>query len=360
MQKRADEIKLASDLGHRPARIAIGDGFSNFTADMWKTFIMIFAILITWDFLDEIDKKILAYFVRACKILTGRELQKKELDEAFERMNGILGSYQNNKRNIEPKLLKIINENSFLKYFLSNCDDELLRTSLDFIKPQKSTGSLAALDDFTSDEYQDFIRLTLIEDESAIRTEPFPGMLMDPYKETALLTDILNLLVEYYENLYNNNFISISSMIDSTAQHEKSSYILARFVQDDRTVDTYPGQIQFFFKHTIYKRQSLVYSLALVRWYKPVQDHKIRYHFQVDKEDINSCNIELWSNEFYAMSRDSIIPIYNILGKFIKCKFCVEKRNLKEYMTEQCDIWKEKFIRTFLNSQNLVIKDLQG
>ena len=85
---------------------------------------------------------------------------------------------------------------------------------MDFIKPRKSTGSLAALDDFTSDEYQDFIRLALIEDESAIGTEPFPGMLMDPYKETALLTDILNLLVEYYENLYNDNFISISSMID--------------------------------------------------------------------------------------------------------------------------------------------------
>ena len=204
-----------------------------------------------------------------------------------------VGSYQNSKRNIEPELLRIINENSFLKYFLSNCDDELLRTSLDFIKPRKSTGSLAALDDFTNDEYQDFIRLALIEDESAIGTEPFPGMLMDPYKETTLPTDILNLLVEYYENLYNDDhFISISSMIDPSnnivvnsnikqygrlrigadiygsvqaARHEKSAYILARFVQDDGTVDTYPGQVQFFFEHTVYKQQSLVHSLALVR-----------------------------------------------------------------------------------------------
>jgi hypothetical protein len=126
-----------------------------------------------------------------------------------------VGSYQNSKRNIEPELLRIINENSFLKYFLFNCDDKLLRTSLNFIKPRKSTGSLAALDDFTSDKYQDFIRLALIEDESAIGTEPFPGMLIDPYKEMTLPTDILNLLVEYYENLYNDDhFISISSMID--------------------------------------------------------------------------------------------------------------------------------------------------
>ena len=44
---------------------------------------MIFAIPVTWDFLGEIDQKILAYFVRACIILTSRELQKNELDEAF-------------------------------------------------------------------------------------------------------------------------------------------------------------------------------------------------------------------------------------------------------------------------------------
>ena len=80
MQKRADTIKISSDLGRRPVRIATGEGFSNFTADMWKTFILIFAIPITWSFLGEIDRKILAYFVRACKILTSRELQKIELN----------------------------------------------------------------------------------------------------------------------------------------------------------------------------------------------------------------------------------------------------------------------------------------
>ena len=34
MQKRADAIKITSDLERRPVRIATGDGFSNFTADM--------------------------------------------------------------------------------------------------------------------------------------------------------------------------------------------------------------------------------------------------------------------------------------------------------------------------------------
>ena len=64
MQERADMIKFPSDLGHRPVRIATGDGFSNFTADMWKTFILIFAIPITWSFLGEIDLLILCTLAR--------------------------------------------------------------------------------------------------------------------------------------------------------------------------------------------------------------------------------------------------------------------------------------------------------
>ena len=34
MQKRADMIKITSDLGRHPVRIVTGDRFSNFTADM--------------------------------------------------------------------------------------------------------------------------------------------------------------------------------------------------------------------------------------------------------------------------------------------------------------------------------------
>ena len=272
-----------------------------------------------------------------------------------------VGSYNNSKRNIEPEILRIMNENSFLQYYLSNYDEEILCTSLDIIKPKKSTGSLSVLDDFESDEYQNFIRLSRIEDESAIGTEPFPGELMNPCQETNLPKDILDLLVEYYNNLYDDSFMSISSITASSincnvvnprikqygrlgigadiygsvqaARHEKSSYILARFVQNDDTVDTYPGQVQFFFEHTIYlNNKSITHSLALVKWYKPVQDHKIRYYCQVDDDDINSCNIELWSNEFYNLGRDSIIPVHNVLSKFIKSKFYVGVKNPKEYM----------------------------
>src|SRR5436305_5971103 len=94
-------------------------------------------------------------------------------------------------------------ENSFLEYFLSNCDNELLHTSLDIIKPRKFTGSLAALDDFLSDKYQD---------DLAFGTEPFPGLLMKLCQEAILLKNILDLLTEFYNCLYNNHFTSILSI----------------------------------------------------------------------------------------------------------------------------------------------------
>ena len=109
-----------------------------------------------------------------------------------------------------------MNENSYLKYFLSNCNNEILSASLDIIKPKKSVGSLSALDDFESDDYLNFMRLSRIEDESAIGTEPFPGVLMNPSHEANLPNNILDLLVEYYDNLYDDHFISISSVTASS------------------------------------------------------------------------------------------------------------------------------------------------
>ena len=88
-----------------------------------------------------------------------------------------------------------------------------------------------------------------------------------------------------------------------------------------------------FFEYTIYLNNShpSTHSLALIKWYKLAGDKKIRYHCQVDN-DIKTCNIELWSNEFYVMGRDCIIPIHNILGKFIKCNFNIGKKKPKIYM----------------------------
>jgi hypothetical protein len=117
-------------------------------------------------------------------------------------------------------------ENSFLEFFISNCDNDLLSSSLNIIKPRKSAGSLAALDDFTGDEYQNFIRLSLIEEVSAYGTESFPGVLMKLCQETNLPSCILDLLVEFYKCLYNEDFISIYSLKGPTNETVVNSKII--------------------------------------------------------------------------------------------------------------------------------------
>ena len=86
-QCRMDHVDLPSDIGRIPPKIAIGnDGFSKLTADQWKTFIMIFSTTILWDMLDDNDRKILGYFVRACNLLVSRLVTEDDLKEAQERL----------------------------------------------------------------------------------------------------------------------------------------------------------------------------------------------------------------------------------------------------------------------------------
>ena len=46
MQEQANKIKVPSDIGRIPNKIATGDGFSGFIADQWKTFIFIYCMLL--------------------------------------------------------------------------------------------------------------------------------------------------------------------------------------------------------------------------------------------------------------------------------------------------------------------------
>ena len=55
MEKRAKQIKVPADVGRIPYKIATGKGFLGYTANQWKTFIIIYVTLIMWDFLDEAD-----------------------------------------------------------------------------------------------------------------------------------------------------------------------------------------------------------------------------------------------------------------------------------------------------------------
>jgi len=69
IQKKMNEFQIPADLGRIPGKIKCGEGFSNFTADQWKNFFLIYATVVLWDHLSLKDQKILTYFVRVYTIL---------------------------------------------------------------------------------------------------------------------------------------------------------------------------------------------------------------------------------------------------------------------------------------------------
>ena len=76
----------------------------------------------------------------------------------------------------------------------------------------------------------------------------------------------------------------------------------------------------------------MTHSLAFVRWYEKPDDKRNRFHCQIDG-DLKICNVELWNKNFYGLSRDCIIPIHSILGRFVAGNMKVGKKNPREYLS---------------------------
>src|SRR6266516_3479977 len=201
-----------------------------------------------------------------------------------------------------------------------------------------------------------------VKDKGGIRSELFLGAFMKPMKKNVNLpSEVLPLLVEFYCNAYRQSFTSLSNIHTASndliavlpkvnqfgrlrigakvfgstysLRHIKSANILSQFVlNDDNTTDIYPDQVQFFFEHTIQLSDGPVtHSLAFVRWYEAADDRRSQFHYQIDKEDMKICNIELWKKDFYELSRNFIITVHNILGHFIAGTMKIGKRSRTEY-----------------------------
>ncbi len=259
--------------------------------------------------------------------------------------------------------MKIIQYNALLDELTSHADQNLhLQESLEILKPRDSVGSLSIYDKYTDEDYKAFRLLsTTIEEGAAFGFETFPGSFLGPSNENVSLpNNILLLLADFYSNAYDRNFVALSHIHNASedsipvlpqvnqfsrlrigteifgstlsSRHAKSAKILARFILSDDTTDTYPGQVQFFFEHTVdLKEGPKTHYLAFVRWYKLAENRRIRFYFKIDN-DTDSCNIELWNDEFFEMGRDCIIPIHNILCRFVSANFTVGQRNPKNYM----------------------------
>jgi hypothetical protein len=233
---------------------------------------------------------------------------------------------------------------------------------LELLENRPVVGSLSENDQFSSDEMERFwLNSRNIKESTITGSEAFPGEMLNPTSNNVVLSrSMLDLLVNYYIDTYEmynfkkpfgegpedsivirvimNQFgrCRIGSEVfgsSMSSRHVKSSFILANFITDNGQVDRYPGQVQFYFNHIVdFPDGQIEHNLAYVRWYRKLDSIKTRYYFSIDDDD-ETCNVELWKSDFYPESRDCIIPIHNILCRFIPSKYKISERsNAVEYL----------------------------
>ena len=200
----------------------------------------------------------------------------------------LIGFYPSSGRNIEPESLRIIQQNCRLdELIIANQSDELNEV-LRLVKSRLTAGSLAMYDGFDSSELHQFRQNFRIESDITITgSEDFPREMLTPRNNrVSLPDDIYDLLVLYYNDAYYDlEFVTIAGASDklileeesqdfivvlpNITQHgririgseifgtniapryRKNSYILAKFIQENESVNTFPGEVQFYFTHTI-------------------------------------------------------------------------------------------------------------
>jgi hypothetical protein len=234
-------------------------------------------------------------------------------------------------------------------------DNVKLIEALKLIQPRATSGSLAADDNFEFGELCRFRKIFTQEvDDTITGSESLPGEMLTPCRNRVALTDnIYQILTDYYNDAYNLSFVTISESISAgssdsivvsnmvnqfgrvriaaevfgslmSGRYSKNAFVLAKFVQNNGVTDLFPGQVQFYFEHTIrILGEVKTHRLAFIRWYSP--NLQKRFYTSID-ENKNSSNIELWQNDFYELRRDCLIPIHYIYSRFVSSEFVIGKK----------------------------------
>jgi hypothetical protein len=240
-------------------------------------------------------------------------------------------------------------------------NDIKLVEALKLIQSRPTSGSLAAYDNFNYAELYQFRKVFFQEvDDTIVGSEPFPGEMLTPCRNRVALPDnIYQILTDYYNNAYDLQFVTIAesisnprdsivvpNMVDQfgrvrisaevfgsamAPRYLKNANVLANFIQNNETTDLFPGQVQYYFEHTIRISGELkTHRLAFIKWYKPAPNQQTRFYTIIDGNE-KSSNIELWQNEFYDIKRDCLIPIHYLYSRFVSSKFVIGKKNPISY-----------------------------
>ncbi|RHZ84777.1 hypothetical protein Glove_75g3 [Diversispora epigaea] len=231
-----------------------------------------------------------------------------------------MGSYPNSNRQIEPELMRIVLKNSLVDYHLScQWTSGLLKNSLKFLAPKKVAGSLAVTNEFDKEELQYFISLRHDTSNKIYGTEYIPGRMLTPsHEKVSIPKEVQKILCEWYVTLYNRKKKDVNACMEVTmnqharliigneifgfkitGRHENNAIILVKWkAYRDGTSDIYPGEVQYYFEHTLtLPKGPKTHLLAYVKWYKNAPSSSIRFKHKFMEPEVS--NTELWNGEYY-------------------------------------------------------------
>ncbi len=314
IQNRIDKVVVPPDIGRIPLKIR--SGFSAFTADQFKNWILYYSVLVLRDIVVGNDLQCWCHFVLACSILCQHQITNEQLQLAdalllqfckrcermygpevitpnmhmhahlseciqdfgpvhvfwlfsFERYNGILEHLPNNNRSIEIQILKRFMESTDLLSLPKEHHDEFDS----IFRSQKLVGTLSqcAATNTECTYTQDQHHLPKFYQQSVMTKEELEQLKKLYSHLLEVPTTNINAQCSYrkyqYVHINGKLFGSMNSRSSS------SSIIMA---ERHPTTEIRAAQVKFFAQHNVVvEDQNISFLLFYPLWFKRHQQHNL-------------------------------------------------------------------------------------
>src|SRR5215213_5326770 len=172
-------------------------------------------------------------------------------------------------------------------------------------------------------------------------TENIPGRMLAPsYEKVSIPIEVQKILCEWYATLYKRKKKDVKACMEVimnqharliigneifgskiAGRYENNTVILTKWKDfRDGTSDIYPGEVQYYFEHTLtLPKGSKTHLLVYIKWYKNAPSSSIRFKHKFMGPEVS--NTELWKEEYYEEGQDSIVAVHRIYGRAIKIDY---------------------------------------
>ena len=367
IQLRIASSDVPSDVGRIPSKVEACMG--SLTADEWKNWTCIYSPYALWDVLPPPHMQCWLLFVKACRIICQPVLRKADVDRvnellvdfcqrcerlygsefctmnlhlhchlkeclfdygpshgfwcfAFERCNGILGSYPNNNKNIEKTMMNRFMEESCKRL---HCSSEIDKELEEIFPTNNNMGSVYE----TQVNPKSFIRiqhLTSSVDLHDLKIDYSIALPIGPFYEYGLDDSHVSMLTSVYSVIHCNDppqyvgnlcerfpRLKIANHIYSSklARSERAMYLCSYWASDDGlriSTNSFlrPGYVHYYIKHNVLLTSGMYaqHFFAYVSWYE-------QYH--LSPETHLPSPLSLWSNDTVPLSPCSFLPVCRIV-----------------------------------------------